>query len=450
MVIAILAPIVLLGVLIFIHELGHFATAKWAGIRVPRFSLGLGPKAFGFTRGETEYVVSWLPLGGYVKMQGMEEMDSIEGGAEESGEEDIDDPNRSFVNKSLPWRALVISAGVIMNWLFAAFLYGVMAFGWGIQVMPEAVITEVNEETLPEGNESLLALPANAEIVRVGTKEIDGYMELTTVLLTYKDRNTTLEVATGETFDITIPNTESGREQLLRSLEPALEPVVGDAQAGGTAEAAGLEQGDVILSIAGRDIPSWQALPSTIQDLANQEVEITYLRAGEEHTVTATMGSRTAVVGADTSEVGFLGVSPQIETERVGPIGAAVYGFNEAVYWTKFTAVFIAEIFTGDVTPKAVGGPILITTMSGEVARAGLDSFLNLMALLSINLAIINLLPIPILDGGHLMFLGIEAVRGRRLSAKTKERAVQFGFLIIIAIMVFALGNDILRLFTNY
>src|SRR5688572_18644989 len=171
MLITILATVVVLGVLIFVHELGHFMAAKSVDIEVPRFSIGLGPKMFGFRRGETEYVISWLPLGGYVKMAGMEEMEAIEGGKDpktttvtgagtavdlglEVKDERVAGP-RDFESKSLPARTLVISAGVIMNLIFAFLAFTVIAFGWGVRVSPEARVGGVTEEYLPKGTEAL-------------------------------------------------------------------------------------------------------------------------------------------------------------------------------------------------------------------------------------------------------------------------------------------------------
>ena len=191
--ITIIATIVVLGVLIFVHELGHFMTAKLVDIEVPRFSIGLGPKAFGFKRGETEYVISWLPLGGYVKMAGMEEMEAIEGGpskkATVAGEGTAEDLGievetkreagpRDFESKSLPARALVISAGVIMNLLFAIVVFSIIAIAWGVRGTPEARVGGVAEEFLPRGTEALATIPAGTRITHIGDKSVSDFQDM--------------------------------------------------------------------------------------------------------------------------------------------------------------------------------------------------------------------------------------------------------------------------------
>src|SRR5690606_28186843 len=201
MLITILATIVVLGVLIFVHELGHFVTAKLVDIEVPRFSIGLGPKMIGFRRGETEYVISWLPLGGYVKMAGMEEMEAIEGGPapkenatgiagasdmgllQETDGKDRPGP-RDFESKSLPARAMVISAGVIMNFLFAIVVFAMSALVWGIEQAPEARMPALEATELPAGTEALASVPAGVRVVSFDGKRIDDWSDLQMAVLT--------------------------------------------------------------------------------------------------------------------------------------------------------------------------------------------------------------------------------------------------------------------------
>src|SRR5688572_22160543 len=252
--ITILATIVVLGVLIFVHELGHFMTAKMVDIEVPRFSIGLGPKAFGFKRGETEYVVSWLPLGGYVKMAGMEEMEAIEGGktkpvitgagtAEDLGLE-VEEPRvagpRDFESKSLPARALVISAGVIMNLLFAFVVFSIIALAWGVRQTPDSIIGGVQEEQLPRGAEALATIPSGTRITAVGRENINNFRDLEVAIGQSGGGTTQLKFDNFPPLTIELPTKAKGRDSVLNALEPSypLPTVVGRIAKGSAAEKA--------------------------------------------------------------------------------------------------------------------------------------------------------------------------------------------------------------------
>jgi len=359
---SVLAFIIVLGVLIVVHELGHFITAKAAGIAVPRFSIGLGPKIWGFKIGETEYVISALPLGGYVKMAGMgedEAMESLEG-----GKADLDVPPESrFDEKSVGVRAVVIAAGPVMNFVFAIFAFAGFAYYYSYAPLIGAV-----EEGWPAAEAGVL--PGDL-IVAVDSVETRLWIEFAE----YVSRRP------GETVRLRI-------------------------------------------------------------EREDQELQLTALIAVFDTTVVDTAGKDTTIT------LGRIGVTRETENPlRAYGLGESlVEGNRQAIGLAVVIVRFVGELITGRVSPRNLGGPILIGQVSGQAARAGVIALLGWMAFLSVNLAILNLLPIPILDGGHLVFLLVEAVRGRALSAQARARASQVGLVFILALMVWVFTSDLLRL----
>ena len=449
--ITLLATIVILGVLIFVHELGHFATAKWADIEVPRFSIGLGPKMFGFTRGETEYVISWLPLGGYVRMAGMDDMEQLEGGEHDASEARAG--GRDFESKSLPVRALVISAGVIMNMLFAWFLFAVIAMGWGVRESPEPVIGDVVEEYVPVGGAALLDVPLGSRVTAVDGEEVGTWRDVQRLVAMARD-SVTLQFAAAPAVTIPVPTEDTARSELVYALEPvvAVSPTIGAVSEGSPAAVAGVESGDRVVEVAGRPVRTWQDMVGLVESRPGEPLPMVVERGGERVELTITPESR-LVEGAGDRAVGRIGVGAAEQAasayprNRMGPIAALGYGAEQTWRVTSLIVGYLGGLFTGEESARDVGGPILIYQISEQVVQVGFDAFLDFMALFSINLAILNLLPIPILDGGQLMFLAIEGIRGRALSLEQRIRLSQVGLVLVVAIMVWALANDVLRLF---
>jgi regulator of sigma E protease len=351
--------ILVLGVLIFVHELGHFVAAKAVDIEVPRFSIGLGPKMFGFRRGETEYVISWLPLGGYVKMAGMadEEVTSkLEG-----GEEPREPSSRDFEAKPVWARMIVILAGVTMNWLFAIGAFTALAIEAGV-----------------------------------------------------------------------------------------LEPRVVEVNEGSPAEAAGLRPGDLILRVDGTEVSEPTHVTLLIQRKPDEALGIEVERDGQVVNLEATPEAVEVYneVARTTQTVGRVGITIGGDEPRaVSPVEALSEGWTQTVYWTGTVLRFLKDLVTGRSSVRELGGPIMIGQISGDAARAGIWVLLGFMAVISINLAVLNLLPIPVLDGGHMVFLGIEAVRGRALSIQQRLRLTTAGMVVVMGLMIWAIGNDLMRLF---
>ena len=462
----ILATLVVLGVLIFVHELGHFMAAKSVGIEVQRFSIGLPPTMFGFRRGETEYVIGWVPLGGYVKMGGMDDevMERLEGGPEEGAEEGAEagaeegavreprGPRPSdFDGKPIWARTWVISAGVIMNMLFAFAVYTGVNAAWGLQELPENRVGRVRPELLPPGSEALAELPVGARLIAVGDRQVDdwgdvqdGFMRAPAGPLTIVTGEPRVEVEIDVASDLEV------RAQILRGLSFWIDAEVGVVNPGSPAERGGLETGDRVLVAGGVPMTNWYDFVDVVEARAGVRTELSLERNGRLLTrfVTPEPTREDDPVTGESVRVGKVGIFPPSFPHRDVSLAEAVrLGYTETVGISALILGFLGDLVTGGVSPRSVGSIVTIGAASGQAAQLGLETFLRFMALFSVNLAILNLLPIPVLDGGHLVFLGIEAVRGKALSVQQRLRWSHFGFLIIVGIMLWALSNDILRLF---
>ncbi len=445
----VVATIIVLGVLIFVHELGHFAAAKAVGVEVQRFSIGLGPKVFGFTRGETEYVLSAIPLGGYVKMGGMDDevMDRLEGGDAEPRQPS----ERDFDAKPIWARTLVISAGVIMNMLFAFGVYTFVAAYWGEAHRSTTVLGKVDAALLPEGTGGLADVEPGSRFVRVGGEDIAYWTQVQQGLYEAEPGPLSVEFADpARTVQIDIPVSEGQRVRLVQAVQRWIDAGVGVVNPGSPAAKAGLEQGDVVLAVDGIDVDNWFEFVSLIEARGGQRAQLSIVREGRE-LVRPVDVEREEVTGVDgrTREVGRIGIYPPPDDYlylRI-PVGEAVVsGYEQTIGVSGLILGFLRDLVTGGVSPRQMGSIVTIGEASGNAAEAGLDQFLQFMALFSVNLAVLNLLPIPVLDGGHLLFLAIEAVRGRALSMEQRLRWSNVGFLIVMGIMLWALSNDFLRL----
>lgn len=439
-----LATVVLLGVLIFVHELGHFWAAKAVGVGVERFSIGLGPRVWGYTRGETEYVISAIPLGGYVKMQGMEDevMEHLEGGAPESPRRP--DPS-DFDAKPLWARAFVISAGVIMNMLFAVVLNGAVAGIWGFPELVTTRVMAVADGSLPAGTEALAGMTPGAEIVQVGEVEPESWDQIQRAFLRGPAGPAAVAtVSPSARFEVVIPEALEDRRALARSLESWIDPVIGVVERGSPADDAAIEIGDRVTSVAGAPVVNWSDLLREVGARPGERVEIGLVREGTELLRVAELDA----IEGEGGERGRLGVSSaprETVNVRVGVGEAAVFGWNQTVMDTRRILAFLRDLVTLNVSPREVGSIGTIAVVSGRAAAEGVGTFLGFMALFSINLAILNMLPIPVLDGGHMVFLGLELVRGQKLTVAQRVRWSQVGLVVVVGIMVWALGNDLLR-----
>ncbi|MSR22893.1 MAG: RIP metalloprotease RseP [Gemmatimonadetes bacterium] len=454
----ILATFIVLGVLIFVHEFGHFLAARAVGIRVERFSIGFGPRVFGFIRGDTEYVVSVIPLGGYVKMGGMDDevMETIEGekatgGAAPDTEGELRREG-DFDQKPLWARAWVISAGVAMNMFFAFLLYSVVAAGWGNPELDTTRIGAVRAELLPDGASALARLPAGSTLVRVGDEPVSHWGEVSEAILSAPDGTLSFSYV-DPVGQVTVPVVgDDARQRVQRSLEFWSDPVIDGVNPGTPADRAGIRRGDRVLAVDGVGIRTWPQFVAVIQSHPDSELEVTLGRDGGSvvRRVTPARQTLTDPVTGERRTIGQIGVIPTLPGATYSPIplvAAIRLGWMETAAVTELILGFVRDLFTGQVSARSLGSIVTIGEQSGQAAAEGLPVFLRFMAFFSVNLAVLNLLPIPVLDGGHLLFLGVEALRGRPLSVRQRLRWSQVGFVFLIGVMALALGNDLLRVF---
>ncbi len=448
----VVGAVVVIGVLIFVHELGHFLAAKSVGIAVLRFSFGLGPRTpLGFKIGETDYCLSWIPFGGFVRMAGQAGEEGSTAGVEGDHLEADVPRERTFDAKPLWARIVVILAGVTMNALFAFLIYAALAATWGTPVDATTTVGSVDTTALPSGAAGLKTLRPGERIVRVNGDTVRTWRDLQQALLTAGRTRISLDVA-GRTAPILldVPGSESpSRANLVGALQPWHDPVIGRVLAGMPAESAGVRSGDRIVAAGGAPTPSWEVLVKVIEASAGRPLPLVVERGGREVDLVVTPRAtqvRDPSTGA-TRAVGQIGVGLYIAVRHFGLAGAAAEGLRQTGRTSGLILFTLKGLLTGQVSARDIGGPILVGQMAGEVARLGLQDFLAFIALFSVNLAILNLLPIPVLDGGHIVFLAIEGVRGRPVSLEQRQRWTQIGLVVLVGIMALALANDVLRLF---
>ena len=450
MLTTILALAVVLGVLIFVHEAGHFLAAKWAGIYVHRFSLGLGSpiKALTFRRGETEYSISWLPLGGYVKMASREEDAAsamLEGGAGTPVP-----PDRVFEAQPVWKRMVVILAGVTMNVVFAWLVFIGLAFKNGREVDPTTVVGRV-ADSLPTGAETLRSIHPGARIVAISGRPVHTWDEVQDLIANDPSSQVTLRFADSSTVVLPIhPDALADRLRASQALIPLRAPVVGRVLAGKPAARAGVLPGDTVVSAAGQPIAQWADLLRVIEASGGRPIDLAVHRNGKTLAFTLTPETDTVLDEAGKARaVGKIGIGLKTDT-RFEP-----YTFTQAVAagsaMTLESATQVVRtvrgLASGRVATREVGGPIFIGQMAGETARLGIDPFLGFMAIISVNLAILNLLPVPVLDGGQFLLLFAEAVLRRPIPPKLREGLTALGLVLVVLLMGLAFSNDIRRIF---
>jgi regulator of sigma E protease len=449
MLLTLLSLVIVLGVLIFVHELGHFLVAKAVGIQVLRFSLGFGRPVIAWTRGETEYWISWIPLGGYVKMAGLE--DEGMAGELEGGKSAVPiDPERSFEKKSLWARMAVILAGVTMNILLAFFIYSGLAAVSGVRVRSAIQVDTVLARALPPGAEALTGLARGDRILRINGDSVKSWTDLQTSLIKV-DSTASLEIAgRAEPITVRLPADTAARVRLvtwgLLPLEPARIGMVFPGEPGAR---GGLKTGDVVIRAGGDSVRSWNDLVFKLWYSAGKEVPLTVVRDGRTVNLTVTPRAQTDEdkTSARPRPYGFIAAEGDFpeSRERLPVLTSIKFGALQTAGQIGLVVGSVKRLVLGQASVKEVGGPIMIAQVSGQAVRLGLDRFLMFIAFFSVSLAVLNLLPIPVLDGGHAVFLIAEGIRRKPLSPQLRLRLTQIGMLIVLAIMILAISNDVIR-----
>jgi|UniRef100_A0A7C2Z3D2 regulator of sigma E protease len=424
-----LAFLILIGVLVWFHELGHFLMAKLFGVKVEIFSIGFGPVLFGKKFGETEYRISALPLGGFVKLYGEEE--------------EIKDP-RAFSSKPNWQKILIAFGGPFFNFILAILLFA-FVFTIGREVpkysYEKPVVGHVAENSLAKR----LGIREGDLILEINSKRVESWKDVEKVVLdNVLAKEWSVEVLRdGKRISLYLKERISGASSF--GTEPWIPAVVGFVAKDSPAFQVGIREGDRILKVNGKDIKGWYELVSYIRQSKGDPITLTIERKGaiEEKTVVPKVDGR--------SGMPILGVAPYIERVKVKePIHKAfVEGVEKTYTLSLLSLKALWQLITGGLSIKTLGGPIAIAQLAGESAQQGILPFIGMMAFISVQLAIFNLIPLPVLDGGLILLFLMESIRRKPLSPKFKEIWVKAGYAIIIILASFVIINDILRILSG-
>jgi regulator of sigma E protease len=437
---------VLLGVLIFVHEAGHFLLAKLLGVKVLKFSLGFGPKVLGRKFGETEYQISAVPLGGYVKMLGQSDTPQ-----EEEAIPEHEKP-RAYNFQPVWKRFFIVFSGPFFNLVFAAFVF-VLIFMSGVPVpLPDIGNVEAKSPAAAAG------LMTGDRVVQINGRKVESWQEIYGTLkdnpgkpllfmVKRNDRVVEAAVRPEKKVDKNIFGEE--KEDWSIGIEPLVYPEVGEVMKGSRAGESGLLKGDRILEIEGTALKTWQDMTTLIHASPEKPLRFKIRRAGQMMDVTVTPKKETyKTPDGEEKAIGLIGIKPAGNDfiKKYGLAEAVSLGLKRTWDISELTVVSMVKLIQRVIPSNTIGGPIMIFQMAGEQASLGALNFFTFMAVISINLGVLNLLPIPILDGGHILFLGIEAVRRRPLSENVIMIAQRVGLVLLLSLMAFAFYNDIVRL----
>jgi len=434
MLFTIVVGVVVLGLMVLAHEVGHFIVAKLFGVRVDTFSIGFGPRLFGHQRGPTDYRVSALPLGGYVKMAG-----------DTPGEERAGAPDE-FLSKPRWQRALVVLGGPTMNVLLAVLLLaGLYAYRYerpafyGEPAVVGAIVAD--SPAVSAG------IQPGDRIVELAGAKNPTWREVLVQAAIYAGRPVQVALERGgEVIQVEV-TPSSGRRAGFVGWVPYDSPVVLAVAPDTPAARAGLQPGDVLLELDGERLTPSPEEPNVVSDRvqkrAGAPISLSIERAGQRHEVVVqpefNAGEQRWMLGVQ--------VGPRVIVARLSPWEAVEYSVAQNWQTSGWILTLVGRLFTGRASMRALEGPVGIVRHSGEAARLGGGAVVNLMVVISLSLGLLNLLPIPVLDGGHLLLLGLEGALRRDLSVKVKERMIQAGFVFLMLIFAIVMYNDIARLF---
>ena len=440
--------IVALAILIAVHEFGHFWVARKLGVKVLRFSIGFGRPLWRHQAkdGETEYVIAAIPLGGYVKM--LDEREAPVDAAEQA---------RAFNRQSLPVRSAIVVAGPLFNFIFAIFAF------WLIFVMGDIGLKPLVGEVVPDSRAEQAGFLPGDQVLAVGDEETPSWENVVYSLLAQSLDQTSLPIRVLSESGVErqrILNTrdlqtlaEEGK--VLENLgfkpdRPIFPPVIGEVLAGEPAERAGLQAGDRILYVDSTRVESWPQWVEYVQKRPEQTLQLEIERDGE----TLSLPITTTVVGEGEKAHGRIGAGVEVPEDlmegyrslvRYGPVDAIGHAFNKTWDMSLLMLRMLGKMVIGEVSVKNLSGPISIADTAGKSASFGLVYFIKFLAVVSVSLGVLNLLPIPVLDGGHLFFFLIEAVKGAPLSERFMEQGQKIGMMILLLIMSIAFYVDLNR-----
>lgn len=428
MFLTIIFAIIALSILIVVHEAGHMIVAKKSGIRVPEFSLGFGTKIFGIKRGGTEYKLSLIPLGGYVKLAGMEP-------SEIKGEQD------EFASKNIWIKLSVIVTGPFFNLLLAFLIISFALLFLGISTLNTTVVDNIGHQK---------ELKHKDKILTIDGKKVNSWDEIA-ILLQDKD-SAVCEIERNGRSNLLTLYSEDGNF----GITPFISSEVGEVARKHPAYNAGIRKGDIITKIENKEVHSWTEMVNIIQKNANKSLAIEWLRpachseaAGRDDSLMngfVIPKEQQRMVGDSIIKVGIIGISMKLGKKHIG-ILSFKHGFIQTCEITGITLAFLKKLISGKVSAKkSLGGPLAVVKVIGESAQWGIESYLNLIAFISIQLFILNLIPFPPLDGGQGLIVFIETIRKKPLSEKGLKLIQNIGFAILILFMAYVTFNDITRM----
>jgi regulator of sigma E protease len=423
-----LAFLFVLGVLIFVHELGHFMMARRLGVRVLTFSLGFGPKILKFQRGDTEYCVSAIPLGGYVKMAGENPDDPRSGNPDE------------FLSRTKWERFQILIMGPAMNVLLAVVVMALI-FMQGAQVPAYQDEPPIIGAVLPDSPAERVGIRPGDRILTVAGDEVDTWEQLFMAVGTRAGRDVAITLLRdGETHRLTVvPNSQTrfevGDIGVLPDVYASVEAITDEP-----ARQAGLQKGDVIVAINGERMVIGRQIIDAIGRSGGRELDLTFRRNGEQRTVSLTPVQR--------GEQWMIGIQIAEATKEFqpGPAEAIALSVSRNIEFGGLIFKTLAGLFIGETSPRQLMGPVAIAQLSGEAAAANWTALFTLMASISLNLGLLNLLPIPVLDGGHIFIMALEGVARRDFSMAVKEKMFLAGFVLLMMLMVTVIYNDLTRI----
>jgi len=430
---SILAFVFVLGVLIFVHELGHFLMARRIGVRVLTFSLGFGPKLLAVRRGDTEYCISAIPLGGYVKMAGENPDDARTGASDE------------FLSKSKWQRFQVLVMGPVMNLLLAVVVMAVVLY----QGAPSPLFFEqpvVIGSITSQSPMKAAGIQPGDRIVSVDGDPVPTWEDFLNVMVAKSKQRALLRVERdGQMFDVTLVPNGVGKYDMVNleslGVSPIVHPQVSSLQHDAPGYEAGMRPGDVVMAAGGEAGITRDRLVELIKAHEGKPLVLDIKRndATEKITVTPRRIGDTVIIGAQLN-------SAEQRTIEPGPIQAVKMSLDKNWEWAKMIVQTLGGLFTRHTSVKQLMGPVAIADLSGMAAQEGILALFSLMAMISLNLGLLNLMPIPVLDGGHIAILALEGVSRRDFSMKVKEKMLLAGFVLLLMLMVTVIYNDLTRI----
>lgn len=434
-----------LSIVVFVHELGHFSVAKLNRICVTVFSFGFGPKLLRKKVGETEYAVSALPFGGYVKFAG-------ELGEDEGGHSDLEvlsvAPERLYRNKPPAARMSVVLAGPAMNFVLALLVYVFALYIQGVFVNPSTVINEIE----PGSPADSAGLKLQDRVIAVEDQQIEYWMQAEKILEERSGSSTRFTVLRGsDTLIVSMRPRFDERTKSWRIGVVSYSPArIGNVKKGSPADKAGLRPGASILSIEDTSVTAFSDLERRIRPNAGKPLKFVWEYEGKIHEAIITPSSVEAAAEGEKLDVvkeGQIGVGPYYRKVRISFLEACKYGWQSFAALFRSIISFLGKLFTGKATVRAVGGPIRVGIIAGDMLRWGFSYLVYFLAFFSLNLAIFNLLPILPFDGGHFVLSLAEIVTRRRMSKSVQQKLAQVGFVILVALMAFVLAVDMFNIF---